>query len=97
MGDGGDRDSDGRLSLPRTRAADEPYSAYFLNDYYGESIPFLVFRLIGKAGMLYGIQPLDPVTLGLAPVVLLAAAALACWVPAIRAASADPTVTLRSE
>ena len=45
MGGNGGRDSDGRLSLPRARATDEPYSAYLLSDRYGETLPFLVFRL----------------------------------------------------
>jgi len=36
-------------------------------------------RLI--AGMLYEVSPVDPVTLVLAPTLLLAIAALACYVP----------------
>jgi len=52
-------------------------------------------RLI--AGMLYEVSPVDPVTLVLAPASLLAIAALACYVPARRAARADPMVALRTE
>ena len=47
--------------------------------------------------LLFGVSPLDPVTyLG---VIALAAgvAAMACWVPAWRAARVDPSITLRAE
>ncbi|MGA3075632.1 MAG: ABC transporter permease [Bryobacteraceae bacterium] len=47
--------------------------------------------------LLFGVSPLDPVTyLG---VIALAAgvAAIACWVPAWRAARVDPSITLRAE
>ena len=41
---GGVRDPDGALALPRTEAADGPYSAYVGGGFHGETIPFLVFR-----------------------------------------------------
>ena len=47
--------------------------------------------------LLFGIAPLDPVTFALAPFAMLAAAALACYVPALRAARIDPAVTLRTD
>jgi predicted permease len=46
---------------------------------------------------LYGLSPTDPVTLALSVVVLLAVALLASVIPAWRAASLDPTETLREE
>jgi predicted permease len=49
------------------------------------------------SGMLYQVSPTDPVAFTLAPAVLVAAALLACWVPARRAAKVDPIVVLRSE
>ncbi|MYJ02748.1 MAG: ABC transporter permease [Acidobacteria bacterium] len=52
-------------------------------------------RLI--AGMLYAVSPVDPLTLVLAPTLLLAIAALACYVPARRATRVDPIVALRTE
>ncbi|MYD72155.1 MAG: FtsX-like permease family protein [Acidobacteria bacterium] len=52
-------------------------------------------RLI--AGMLYEVSPVDPLTLVLAPTLLLAIAALACYVPARRATRVDPIVALRTE
>ena len=47
--------------------------------------------------LLFGTAPLDPLTFALAPVTLLLVAAVACYVPALRAARIDPAVTLRSE
>jgi putative ABC transport system permease protein len=54
---------------------------------------------IGRAlrGLLYGIAPTDPVSLGLVGLVLLLTAALACYVPARRAARLDPSIALRHE
>jgi len=47
--------------------------------------------------LLYGITPLDPLTYGVVPVVLVTAAAFASYLPARRAASVDPAEVLRSE
>ena len=47
--------------------------------------------------LLFGISPLDPLTYAVAPVVLLAAAALASYLPARRAAAVDPVETLRAD
>ena len=47
--------------------------------------------------LLFGIEPLDPVSLGGVSLVLLLAAAFACWLPARRATNVDPVVALRCE
>jgi predicted permease len=49
------------------------------------------------ASFLYGIQPHDAVTFVAAPLVLAAVALAACWIPARRAASINPTEALRTQ
>jgi predicted permease len=47
--------------------------------------------------LLFGISPLDPLTYTAVPVVLAAAAVLASYLPARRAAAVDPVETLKAE
>lgn len=49
------------------------------------------------ADQLYGVKPYDPVSIAIAVVVLGAAAALAGFVPARRAASIEPMEALQTE
>jgi ABC-type antimicrobial peptide transport system permease subunit len=48
-------------------------------------------------GLLYGVDPIDPLTFVGAPALLAATATIACWIPARRAAKTDPIVSLRVE
>ena len=47
-------------------------------------------------GVLFGVAPLDPVSIAGVAVLLFATSAVACYFPARRAASLDPTTTLRT-
>ena len=49
------------------------------------------------ASLLFGVSPLDPATFASVAAILLAAAALASYLPALHAARVDPIETLRAE
>jgi ABC-type antimicrobial peptide transport system permease subunit len=65
----------------------------------GLAIGIVVAVFAGKliSSSLYGLQSLDPLTMTIASVVMFAAAVLAGWLPARRAARVDPMVALRAE
>ncbi len=46
-------------------------------------------------GLLFGVAPDDPMTLGLVAVVMATVGIVACWIPAARAAKIDPWVAVR--
>ena len=48
-------------------------------------------------GLLFGVTPNDPMTLGAVASMLAAVGLAACWLPAARAARVDPAVALRAE
>jgi ABC-type antimicrobial peptide transport system permease subunit len=65
----------------------------------GVSIGLLAAGLLTRTiqSFLFGVSPTDPLTAAAVTGVLLAVAALAAFVPARRAASVDPAVTLRAD
>ena len=52
-------------------------------------------RLLG--GLLFGVQPIDPLTIGLAATLLVAVALVAAWIPARTATSVNPITALRGD
>jgi ABC-type antimicrobial peptide transport system permease subunit len=62
---------------------------------FGLGVSLLLKPLI--ASQLFGVQPVDALTMSLASLLLVMTAMSACLVPAYRAASVDPMVALRYE
>jgi len=56
---------------------------------------FALTRVLAR--LLYEVRVTDPMTFAGVPLILGAIAALACWVPARRAARVDPLLTMRAE
>ena len=67
--------------------------------FLGVGIGLLAALAVGRviATMLFEISPGDPPTFSLVPILLVAVAGLACYVPARRATRVDPMVALRCE
>jgi putative ABC transport system permease protein len=61
----------------------------------GMAVALAAGRFLEK--ILYGIQPTDPLTLAIVLVMMLAIAALACWIPARRAIRINPVTALRQD
>ena len=59
----------------------------------GIAAAFALTRLLET--LLYGVRPFDPPTLGGVAILLALIALLACWLPAARAAHANPIAALR--
>lgn len=56
---------------------------------------FALVRVL--TSLLFEVEPLDPITFAVVSLLLFTVAAIACWLPARRAASVDPMVALRCE
>jgi ABC-type antimicrobial peptide transport system permease subunit len=65
----------------------------------GSAAGLLIVAGVGRIAekFLFGVRPTDPVSLVVATTVLLAVAAIAGYVPARRAAHADPVAALRAD
>jgi putative ABC transport system permease protein len=61
----------------------------------GVGLALSLGRLMG--GILYGVQPQDPVTFTAVPALFVLVALVACWIPAARATRVDPATALRYE
>ncbi|MFL5416169.1 MAG: ABC transporter permease [Myxococcales bacterium] len=61
----------------------------------GLAASFALTRVL--ASLLYGVGTLDPLTLASVCVLLAAAAVVACWLPARRAARVDPIIAMKAE
>jgi predicted permease len=61
----------------------------------GLAVALAAGRFLEK--ILYGVQPTDPATLAIVLAMMLAIAALACWIPARRAMRINPVTALRQE
>jgi putative ABC transport system permease protein len=61
----------------------------------GLGLASLLTRML--ASFLYGVRPIDPITFLVVPVFTIAVAAIACIVPAWKAASVDPVSALRQQ
>jgi ABC-type lipoprotein release transport system permease subunit len=48
-------------------------------------------------GLLFGVAPSDPTTLGAVSLAMMAIGIGACWLPAVRAARIDPAVAIRRQ
>jgi len=56
---------------------------------------WLLARVI--QGLLFGVQPHDPVTLALVAFLMAGVGIAACWIPALRAARIEPAIALRAQ
>jgi putative ABC transport system permease protein len=65
----------------------------------GTAIGLIAAAALGQfiSSFLFGVRPLDPITLAAAAGILLLTAATAAVAPALRAAAVDPAVTLRGD
>jgi putative ABC transport system permease protein len=61
----------------------------------GLVIAWATTKFVGS--LLFNVQPLDPQTMALAPVLLLLVTTGACLLPAYRASRVDPAIALRAE
>jgi len=61
----------------------------------GAGVSLVLSQLMSK--LLFGVKPRDPMTFGLAVLVLIAVALLASWIPARRAGRVDPMTVLHNE
>jgi putative ABC transport system permease protein len=67
----------------------------FIGVAIGLAVAFGLARFMGS--FLFGVRPWDPAIFITVPIILIAVALIAAWVPAVRASRVDPMVALRHE
>jgi ABC-type antimicrobial peptide transport system permease subunit len=87
------------LGAPRSRVLGLVIRQGMMPVVVGLAAGVLVALFLGRAirGLLFGIQSTDFLTIAAVTMVLLVIGALACFIPARRAAATDPVTTLRFE
>jgi len=63
----------------------------------GLAASVFVTRLLSASGMLYHIEPFDPLTFAAVTLLLLVVSVISSSAPAVRAANLDPVETLRDQ
>jgi putative ABC transport system permease protein len=63
----------------------------------GLGIPGALLAARAIRGLLFGVAPYDPVTLGAVALLMAAIGIAAAWIPALRASRVDPAVTMRAQ
>jgi ABC-type antimicrobial peptide transport system permease subunit len=65
----------------------------------GTAVGLVLALLAGRlmSGLLYGVESMDPVAFLAAPLVLVAVAVLAAWLPARRASRVSPVRSLKAD
>jgi len=65
----------------------------------GSAVGLIAAALMGQLlrGFLFDVKAIDPITYGAVPLLMIALALVAAWIPARRAAAVDPIKTLRLE
>jgi ABC-type antimicrobial peptide transport system permease subunit len=61
----------------------------------GLAVALLMTRFLSS--LLFGVAPTDPITFTAVGIVVMATAFIACYIPARRATSVDPTIAIRNE
>jgi putative ABC transport system permease protein len=87
------------LGAGRSRVVREVLTEGLTTALIGAALGSIGAYLVGRAmqGMLFGVKAIDPAAFSIVAGILLGSAAVACLIPAMRAASVDPMTALRQD